>query len=135
MERRDALKLLAGAAMLPLLSRDTLAFFREVHEQLPATSALKTLNPHQDVTVVTISELIIPQTDTPGAKAARVNEFIDLIVAEWYDDEQKSTFLSGLADVDKRSHDSFGKSFVECSGRQQIQILNDLDEELSVKRE
>ena len=71
MERRDALKLLAGAAMLPLLSRDTLAFFREVHEQLPATSALKTLNPHQDVTITTIAELIIPQTNTPGAKAAR----------------------------------------------------------------
>ena len=135
MQRREALRLLAAAATLPLLPRDAFSLFQTVHQQLPQTAALKALDPHQNATVVTISELIIPQTDTPGAKAARVNEFIDLIVAEWYDDEQKSTFLSGLADVDKRSHDSFGKSFVECSGKQQIQILNDLDEELSVKRE
>ena len=114
MERRDALKLLAGAAMLPLLSRDTLAFFRELHEQLPATSALKTLNPHQDVTITTIAELIIPQTDTPGAKAARVNEFIDLILTEWYDEKERGRFLAGLADVDSRSQKMFGKNFVEC---------------------
>src|SRR6266849_2392589 len=123
MERRDALKLLAGAAMLPLLSRDTLAFFREVHEQLPATSALKTLNPHQDVTITTIAELIIPQTNTPGAKAARVNEFIDLILTEWYDEEEKSTFLTGLTDVDSRTRDLYGKDFVDCAEKQQVEIL------------
>jgi len=103
MQRREALRLLASAATLPLVSRDAFSLFQEVHQQLPQTAALKALDAHQNATVVTISELIIPQTDTPGAKAARVNEFIDLIVAEWYDQEQKSTFLTGLADVDRRS--------------------------------
>src|SRR5438309_121785 len=135
MERRDALKLLAGAAMLPLLSRDTLAFFREVHEQLPATSALKTLNPHQDVTITTIAELIIPQTNTPGAKAARVNEFIDLILTEWYDEEEKSTFLTGLADVDSRTRELYGKNFVECGEIQQVEILQALDDEVAARTE
>ena len=135
MQRRDALKLLAGAATLPLLSRDAFTLFQEVHQQLPQTAALKAFNPHQNATVITISELIIPQTDTPGAKAVRVNEFIDLIVAEWYDQEEKSTFLTGLADVDQRSQSSFGKDLVGCSDKQQIQILNDLDEESRVKSE
>jgi len=135
MQRRDALKLLAAAATLPLLSRDAFTLFQEVHQQLPQTAALKAFNPHQNATVMTISELIIPQTDTPGAKAARVNEFIDLIVAEWYDQEEKSTFLTGLADVDQRSQSTFGKYFVGCSDKQQIQILNDLDEEARVKSE
>ena len=133
MQRREALRLLAAAATLPLVSRDAFSLFQEVHQQLPQTAALKALDPHQNATVVTISELIIPQTDTPGAKAARVNEFIDVIVAEWYDQEQKSTFLTGLADVDQRSQSSFSKNFVECSDKQQIQILNDLDEEAQVK--
>ena len=135
MQRRDALKLLAAAATLPLLSRDAFTLFQEVHQQLPQTAALKALDPHQNATVVTISELIIPQTDTPGAKAARVNEFIDLIVADWYDEQEKSAFLTGLADVDQRSQSTFGKDFVGCSDKQQIQILNDLDEEASVKSE
>lgn len=135
MQRREALRLLAGAATLPLLSHDAFSLFQEVHQQLPQTAALKALDPHQNATVLTISELIIPQTDTPGAKAARVNEFIDLIVADWYDPEEKSAFLTGLADVDRRSQDSFSKDFVDCSGKQQIQILNDLDEDSRVKTE
>src|SRR2546426_770759 len=81
MQRREALRLLASAATLPLVSRDAFSLFQEVHQQLPQTAALKALDAHQNATVVTISELIIPQTDTPGAKAARVNEFIDLIRA------------------------------------------------------
>jgi hypothetical protein len=135
MQRRDALRLLAAAATLPLLSHDAFSLFQEVHQQLPQTVALKALDPHQNATVVTISDLIIPETDTPGAKAARVNEFIDLIVAEWYDQEEKSTFLTGLADVDRRSQSSFSKDFVDCSEKQQIQILNDLDEQSRVESE
>jgi len=80
MQRREALRLLASAATLPLVSRDAFSLFQEVHQQLPQTAALKALDPYQNAIVVTISELIIPQTDTPGAKAARVNEFIDLVV-------------------------------------------------------
>jgi hypothetical protein len=134
MERREALKLLAGAAALPLLSRDALALFQQVHQSLPETAALKVLDPHQNAAVVTIAELIIPQTDTPGAKAVRVNEFIDRILAEWYTEEEKSSFLAGLAQVDTRSHDLFGKDFVDCSQTQQTQILTELDEGLAEMR-
>ena len=135
MNRREALQLLAGAAALPLLSKDALGLFRQVHDQLPATSALKTLTAHQDALVTTIAEIIIPQTETPGAKAARVNQFIDVILTDWYDDQERSIFLNGLADVDARSRDLCGKDFVECPPRQQAQVLTVLDEELTKVRE
>jgi Gluconate 2-dehydrogenase subunit 3 len=131
MQRREALRLLAGAAALPLLSRDAFSLFREVHEQLAEAPARKTLNPHQNATVTAISELIIPQTETPGAKAVRVNEFIDLILTEWYDDDERQRFLAGLADVDVRSRDVCGKDFVDGSEKQQLQIVSSLDEELA----
>jgi Gluconate 2-dehydrogenase subunit 3 len=134
MQRREALRLLASAAALPLLSRDAFSMFQAVHEQLPAQPVLKTLNPHQNTTVTIIAEIIIPQTDTPGAKAARVNEFIDLILTEWYDDEEKSTFLTGLADVDSRARDLFGKDFVECGEKLQIELLHVLDDEVAAVR-
>src|SRR6202162_3021323 len=134
MQRRDALRLLAAAATLPLLSRDAFTLFQEVHQQLPQTAALKAFNPHQNATVTTISEIIIPQTDTPGAKAARVNEFIDLILTEWYDEEAKSTFLTGLADVDAQARDLFSKDFVDCGEKQQIEILQALDDEVAAAR-
>src|SRR6266576_6352712 len=111
MQRREVIRLLLGTAALPLLPREVFALLRQVHNELPATPALKTLNPHQDATVTTMAELIIPQTETPGAKAVRVNEFIDLILTEWYDDEDRTKFLAGLANLDTQSHALFGQEF------------------------
>jgi len=131
MQRREALRLLAASAALPILSRDAFSLFRGVHQQLAEGPTQKTLNPHQNATVTAISELIIPQTGTPGAKAVRVNEFIDLILTEWYEGDEKTRFLAGLDDVDLRSRDVFGKNFIDCSEKQQNQILSSLDEELA----
>jgi hypothetical protein len=135
MQRREMIRLLLGTAAVPLLPREVLAVFRQVHEQLPATATLKTLNPHQNATVTTIAELIIPETKTPGAKAVRVNEFIDLILTNWYDEQDRSMFLNGLGSVDTQCHDLFGKDFVDCSAAQQKQLLTDLDEELTEARQ
>src|SRR5207247_9429840 len=109
MQRREALRLLAATAALPILSRDAFSLFRGVHQQFAEASALKTLNPHQNATVTAISELIIPQTDTPGAKAVRVNEFIDLIHTEWYEVDEKTHFLPALGDVHLSNRAVFGK--------------------------
>lgn len=78
-----------------------------------------------------LAELILPQTDTPGAKAARVNEFIDKIVADWYSEEERQFFLAGLASVDARTQTLFGKNFVDASTIQQAEILSGLGEAMA----
>lgn len=130
MQRRNALKLLAGAATLPFLSSDALAFFRSIQTQITERPGLKTFTPPQNAIVETMSELIIPATDTPGAKAARVSEFIDLILSDWSDDADKKIFLDGLADVDQRSQGLSGKNFVESTVAQQTEVMRALDEDL-----
>jgi hypothetical protein len=135
MQRRKALQLLLGTAALPLLPRDVFALFQQAHGDLPASPALKTLNPHQDATVTAIAEWIIPQTETPGAKAVRVNEFIDLILSEWFDEEDHAKFMAGLANVDTQSRELYGKDFVDCTTVQQKQMLTALDEELTEMRQ
>ena len=135
MHRRQALRLLASAATLPLLSREAFSMFQAVHDQMSDQPVLKTLNPHQNATVTTIAEIIIPQTTTPGAKAARVNEFIDLILTEWYDAEEKATFMTGLADVDSRTRDLYGKDFVDCGEKQQVEVLQALDDEVAEREQ
>jgi hypothetical protein len=135
MQRRDALRLLVGSAVLPIVSRDALALFQEVHEPLPIKPALQTLNAHQDATVTALAEWIIPQTDTPGARAVRVNEFIDLILTEWCDDPERASFLAGLTSLDTACRDLFAKDFVDCSTAQQKQILTSIDEELTEARQ
>ena len=134
MERRDVLKLLASAAVLPALSAEAIALLQSVHAQAATAGGLKTLSPQQNASVTTIAEVIIPQTDTAGAKAAKVNEFIDLILTDWYDDVTTKRFLSGLADVDRRSKKLYGKNFVDSKEAQQIELLKVLDAEAVLAR-
>lgn len=127
MQRRDALKLLMAGAALPALSPDVFAFFRAAH---PAEGyTLRTLSPHLNETVVAMIDLILPATETPGAKGARVNEFIDLILTEWCVEEERKSFLDGLAGVDQRSKELYGKDFVGATAAQQTALLRDIDDE------
>lgn len=72
--------------------------------------------------VAALAELIIPQTDTPGARAARVHELIDLILSEETPAVQKS-FREGLTWVDRQSHSAHSKKFLELSVPQQTAVL------------
>src|SRR5581483_11616823 len=102
MHRRELFRMLAAGSVLPALSPDVLALFRAA--QAASGYQLRTLSPHQNETVVAMIDLIIPATDTPGAKAARVNEFMDVILTDWAHDDERRNFLDGLADIDKQSN-------------------------------
>jgi hypothetical protein len=131
MDRREALQRLATGIALQLASPNLLAVVRELHSQIGTQKALRTLNSHQNATVTAIAELIIPRTETPGAADIGVNRFIDLILTEWYTEEERNRFLNGLADVDARTQASFGKSFTECSAVQQSEIMMALGEQMT----
>lgn len=73
-------------------------------------------------------DLIIPETDTPGAQAARVNEFMDVILTDWATAEERGRFLSGLEDVDAQANALFGRGFLDLSTPQQAAILQALDD-------
>ena len=82
----------------------------------------KALTGHQAETVATIAELIIPQTETAGARAARVHEFIDEVL---YDDAPatRNKFLNGLSWVDQRARSRYGVDFIKATADQQVDIL------------
>ncbi|HEY6293711.1 MAG TPA: gluconate 2-dehydrogenase subunit 3 family protein [Terriglobia bacterium] len=80
---------------------------------------------HQNETVIELTELIIPATDTPGAKAAQVNRLIDLTLNE-SEKDQKASFIRGLNWIDARSLERHGKPFVDLSAEQQTALLEPL---------
>ena len=88
----------------------------------------KVLTPHQNATVITVSELIIPQTDTPGAKAANVNRVIDAVLLEGREGD-RAKFLAGLTALDERSKTEFGKPFVDATPDQHTAMLTKLSTE------
>ena len=127
MDRRAALRLLAAGAAAGTIPNELAALGRTLHERLG--HGMRVLDPHQDATIIALTDTILPATDTPGAKAARVNEFIDLLLAEWVEADDRTTFLTGLAGVDTRAHEMFGKDFVDGTPRDQATLLTALGDE------
>jgi Gluconate 2-dehydrogenase subunit 3 len=80
---------------------------------------------HQNETVVVLTEMIIPETDTPGAKSALVNRWIDLTLNE-EDPSRQKRFIQGLAWLDGRSLKLYGKPFVRLGPEQQTELLTPL---------
>src|ERR1700694_2947955 len=109
MQRRELFRLLGAGAALPVFDSNLLAAFQDAHPK--STYTLRTLNPHQNAILVTMTDLIVPETDTPGAKAVRVNEFIDLILTEWAHEDERKRFMAGFDEVDKLSNALFAKDF------------------------
>ena len=132
MQRRELFRLLGAGAVLPAMTPEIFTLLRQA--QPGAEYKLRTLDVHQNATVVAMIDLVIPATDTPGAKGARVNEFIDLILTDWAVPEERTAFLDGLAGIDKQSNELFGKKFVDASAAQQEAQLRSIDDVLMANR-
>lgn len=127
MNRRELLRSIAAALAVPAFAELQAERLLAAGRRPPLRAGV--LDERQRATVATIAELIIPTTDTPGARAAQVHDFIDLLLAEWARDEDREHFLAGLADVDARARAGFGTDFVSATEAQQVQLLKTLDAE------
>ena len=76
-----------------------------------------------------IAETILPETSTPGAKAARVGPFIASMVAEVYDAREQRIFLDGVLRVDRESVEMHGVPFMTATAAQRTAVLEQLDRE------
>jgi len=134
MKRRDLLKLGASIATVPA------AGLAQQHEHSTATanqiaqSAIagggwkpELFDDHENQTLIALVDLIIPATDTPGAKAALVNRHIDHILAAAGEDE-KTRFREGLWWIDGYAMRKYSKPFTGCTTAEQTAILLTLDE-------
>jgi hypothetical protein len=139
LNRRQALQALAsgviGAATSAIWVESLSALARQQAHAHAADAAIavqnwtpRVLTARQNEAVVTLTELIIPQTETPGAKAALVNRFIDRVLND-APPADRDTFLRGLAWIDERTRALFGNDFVRATAADQTALLTRLSEE------
>jgi hypothetical protein len=76
-----------------------------------------------------IAETILPETSTPGAKAAKTGAFMALIVTDSYSPEERRVFREGMHKLDKASDKAYGVSFVKATPQQRLTLLNVVDRE------
>jgi hypothetical protein len=77
-----------------------------------------------------IAETILPATKTPGAKAAKVGQFMTVMVNDCYEAPDQKIFHEGLAKLDDASNDKNGKSFMESTPQQRHDLLVELDKKV-----
>jgi hypothetical protein len=123
--RRTALKAVGTAALLPWLSDSGLIAFTRIQET-NAAPQLKVLSASQFATLEAFVDAIIPTDDrSPGAKQARVADYIDLLLAE-SKSELTLQWLGGLAALDAAAAKRFNAPFARLNAAQVDAMLADI---------
>jgi len=77
-----------------------------------------------------IGDTIIPVTvSSPGAKDAKIGEFMKTMVTDLYSAEEQKTFTDGLSQFRSTCQQKYGKSFSSLSAKDRYEFLSELDEE------
>ena len=125
MERRALLKLIATATGTAMFAGSAFAY-----NDLTPVPLSATLFSENDVTLFNeMAEVIIPQTDTPGAKAANVGETMAVLITDCYTPLLKKTFQNGIKTIEKLCQTRYGKAFLQLDAQQRETLFTELDVE------
>ena len=69
-------------------------------------------------------EVIIPATDTPGAKAAMVHDYIINLMISCNTPRMQKTFISGIQDMEDYAVQNYKKDFLKCSSAEKHAIMD-----------
>jgi len=132
-DRRHWLKMSAsavGAAFVPLPATggQTNPASSAVPSQ-EAPSGARFFTPAQHREIEELAETIIPaDSRSGGAKAAGVADYIEQIIGETLEEEEKTLWKEGLRLVDLMSQHHSGKSFADSSPEDKIYVLTILSD-------
>ena len=133
-DRRQWLKTSAtvlGASLLPLPAMGEAETAPTAPPAKPGQvkSGARFFTPAQHTLVEELSETIVPaDSHSGGAKAAKVADYIEQVLRETTDDNQKLLWREGLHLVDLMSLHYHGKSFVDSSSEERIAVLTVLSD-------
>ena len=87
------------------------------------------LSEDQGILVTEVAEIIIPKTDTPGAKDTGVPGFIDLMLKDVYSKEDQDRYLEGLKAFDEAANKEYGDAFIDLNNEQRTAFVKKVHDE------
>ena len=121
MKRRDALGRVALIMGGTLSAPTMLAFLESCKSTTESSSAAGfSFSSERKALVSEVAEIIIPKTDTPGAKEAGVGEFVEKMLKDCYAEKDQKSFTKGLEALEK-------KDFMKATPDQQTAILKEME--------
>ncbi|HEV8285007.1 MAG TPA: gluconate 2-dehydrogenase subunit 3 family protein [Chitinophagaceae bacterium] len=76
-----------------------------------------------------IAETILPKTSTPGAKDAKVGQFMTVIVNDCYDENDQQTFHEGMKQLNDACDKKYGHTFMKATPQERHDLLVSVDKE------
>lgn len=139
MDRRDLLQWMVATGGLAALSRfsprDLTEMGTAAHARLATAPRVPgALTPDERRIVTAAAECIIPRTETPGATDARVADFVDVMMSDWYPDADATRFRAGLVALDEASRANFSLPYADATTAQQVQLAQRFDDEVTALR-
>jgi gluconate 2-dehydrogenase gamma chain len=132
MNRRESLKglglLVGGNLLAPAALADFLQTAAAIKEGKSAWQP-RLVSARQAALLQELVEVIIPATDTPGAKEALAHVFVDLYVKDCYPKAQQEVFLGGLDGLDAISRKQRGGDFLKLPPDERLALLKQLERE------
>lgn len=74
--------------------------------------------------IAELAEMIIPRTDTPGAKDANVHNYIINVMLNCTGAKEQNRFVAGIQEIEDYAADKFGKDFLKCTLKEKSEALN-----------
>ncbi len=140
MYRREAL-LRVAALMGSSLSAPTLAALMTACDKkadnkqaAEGEAADAKFSPDTERLVDEAAETILPQTSTPGAKAAGVGPWIVMMMNECYPTRDRAHFIKGINSLDQSAETAYKKSFLDCSAAERTEVLKKVETEAVADR-
>lgn len=121
-DRRETLQrlsLLVGGTLSTQLTAGLMGQVLNDGPSLEVTDAQRAL-------IAELADVIIPDTQTPGAKAAGVQDFIIRVIRDCHPITEQEAFYGGLAKLDQASREAHQKPFIDLDGEAKKAMVNDL---------
>lgn len=126
MERRELLKMIALLTGSVMIGGNALLTGCNSEPK----AGRKNLFAKEDIDFLNeVSETILPETKTPGAKAANVGQFITVMVTDCYETKDQKTFQQGIKQLDAACLKMHKKGFMKANAEQRLSLLVALDKE------
>ena len=126
MHRRDALSLMSAVTAHALFA----SVVAEAATAIDATGepwSPKWIPKERAAMLEALVDTVLPATDTPGAKDARVHVFVDLALRDCYTADEQRLFTTGLDALAADCTKQHGRPFEACSAEQRTALLVPLD--------
>ena len=127
MERRELLKLVALATGGAVIGAEF--FLAGCSNPELAIGTGKEFSPDDIAFLDEVAETIFPKTSTPGAKDAKVGQYMTVFVNDCYDQQQQDAFHAGMKSLNDACKKMHGHDFMKAEPAHRKELLVALDKE------